>query len=494
MQERFDRILNGLLPEGEAVLLAVSGGVDSMCMADLFLNSSSDRRFSVAHCNFHLRGEESDADEALVRNWCGERGIIFLKKDFDTLGYAASKGVSVEMAARELRYAWFAEVCRRDGFTALAVAHNANDNAETMILNMLRGTGVKGMTGMKRVSPLPGSGASVIRPLLGFPRKDIHHYAVSHRLAWREDRTNADSAYKRNLIRNEIFPLFERLNPSFLSTLNEDMERFSQVQSAADEYVAAVSAEVARFGADGLPVIDHRELVSKRNWEYVLYRLLEPFGFTSSVVADLASTLRVGGTVSGRKFVANEYIAVTSAREIRVVAGRSNGSREAGHFDRLSDRNGRLSDRKGGFSDRKGAVRLIGELVEPHQPVEAASVIVGTPGTYSLNGISFSVSLSDDVANVRTSPGETRFDTSALPFPFEVRRWRSGDWMRPLGMRGRKKLSDLFVDLKFSVLDKEKALVIADKGSRVLALLGHRIDDSVKVTKDTSSVTVLRLI
>ncbi len=529
MQERFDRILNGLLPEGEAVLLAVSGGVDSMCMADLFLNSSPGRRFSVAHCNFHLRGEESDADEALVRNWCGERGIIFLKKDFDTLGYAASEGVSVEMAARELRYEWFAEVCRERGFTALAVAHNANDNAETMILNMLRGTGVKGMTGMRRVSPLPGSGASVIRPLLGFPRKDIHHYAVSHRLAWREDRTNADSAYKRNLIRNEIFPLFERLNPSFLSTLNEDMERFSQVQSAADEYVTAVSAEVARFGADGLPVIDHRELVSKRNWEYVLYRLLEPFGFTSSVVADLATTLRVGGTVSGRKFIANEYIAVTSAREIRVVAGRSNGSRKAGHFDRLSDRNSRLSDRNGRFSDRngrfsdrngrfsgrngrlgdgngrfsdrnsrlsdrKGAVRLVGELVEPHQPVEAASVIVEAPGTYSLKGVNFSVALSGDVSNVRTLPGETKFDTSELPFPFEVREWRSGDWMRPLGMKGRKKLSDLFVDLKFSVLDKEKALVIADKGSRVLALLGHRIDDSVKVTKVTSSVTVLRLI
>lgn len=451
MQERFDRILNGLLPEGEAVLLAVSGGVDSMCMADLFSGSALRPRFSVAHCNFHLRGEESDDDEALVRKWCESRGIIFLKKDFDTLGYAASKGISVEMAARELRYGWFAEVCRERGFAALAVAHNANDNAETMILNMLRGTGVKGMTGMRRISTLPSSDAALIRPLLGFPRKDIHQYAVSHRLGWREDRTNADSAYKRNLIRNEVFPLFERLNPSFLSTLNEDMERFSQVQSAADEYFAVVSEEVARYGENGLPVIDHQALVSNRNWEYVLYRLLEPFGFTSSVVSDLAASLRRGGTVSGRTFVANEYIAVTSAREIRVTATVA-------------------------------------------EPVEATSLTVEAPGEYSLNGIRFSVSLSDDVTNVRTAPGETKLDSGKVAFPFVVRHWLPGDWMRPLGLKGRKKLSDLFVDLKLGPLEKRKALVIADKGSHILALVGHRIDDSAKVTKDTASVTVLRII
>ena len=235
MQERFDRILKGLLPDGEAVLLAVSGGVDSMCMAELFLNSTAKVRFALAHCNFHLRGEESDSDEALVREWAESHGVIFIKKDFDTKEYAASNGVSIEMAARELRYTWFAEVCRERGIAALAVAHNANDNAETMILNMLRGTGVKGMTGMRGSSLLPGSDARLIRPLLGFTRKDIHEYAVSHGLQWHEDSTNADSAYKRNCIRNEVFPLFERLNPSFLTTLNEDMERFAQVQSVADE-------------------------------------------------------------------------------------------------------------------------------------------------------------------------------------------------------------------------------------------------------------------
>lgn len=447
MQERFDRILKGLLPDGEAVLLAVSGGVDSMCMAELFLNTTAKVRFALAHCNFHLRGEESDSDEALVREWAESHGVIFIKKDFDTKEYAASNGVSIEMAARELRYTWFAEVCRERGFAALAVAHNANDNAETMILNMLRGTGVKGMTGMRGSSLLPGSDARLIRPLLGFTRKDIHEYAVSHGLQWHEDSTNADSAYKRNCIRNEVFPLFERLNPSFLTTLNEDMERFAQVQSVADEYVRSVSAEIARLEDNGLPVIERQKLTSKKDWEYVLFRLLEPFGFTSSVVADLVSVLKSGGTVSGRTFVAHEYLAVTSAREI--------------------------------------VISPVAELAE------ATDLTINGPGTYSLNGIEFSVSLSDDVKDVKTSVGETKLD---LPFPFTIRHWQPGDWMLPLGMRGRKKLSDMFVDLKLDILEKKKALVIADEGSHVLALVGHRIDDSVKVTKDTSSVTVIRLI
>ncbi len=450
MRESFDRILKGLLPDSEAVLLAVSGGIDSMCMADLFLGSASHVTFAVAHCNFHLRGDESDLDEALVREWADSHGSIFIKKDFDTLEYAVSKGISVEMAARELRYGWFAEVCRERGFSALAVAHNANDNAETMILNLLRGTGVKGVTGMRRRSPLPGSDASLIRPLLGFPRKDIHEYAVSHGLKWREDSTNADSAYKRNCVRNEIFPLFERLNPSFLATLNKDMERFAQVQSVADEYVRSISAEVVRSGSDGLPVIDHRKLALKRDWEYVLFRLLEPFGFASPVVADLVDLLRRGGTVSGKTFVSSEYSVVTTAGEIVI-------SQVAGL-------------------------------------VEESALTIEDPGTYSLDGIRFSISLSDDVKNVRTAVGETRFDSARIPFPFTIRHWRNGDWMRPSGMRGRKKLSDMFVDLGFGLPEKRKALVIADEGSRVLALIGHRIDDSVKVTKGTSSVTIVRLI
>ncbi|MBQ2531574.1 MAG: tRNA lysidine(34) synthetase TilS, partial [Bacteroidales bacterium] len=160
MQERFDKCLAGLLPDRGAVLLAVSGGLDSMVMADLFLHSSLRLDLAVAHCNFHLRGEESDSDEIFVREWAEANGFPFFKKDFDTKGYSEAGGISIEMAARELRYSWFADLCSAGGYAAVAVAHNANDNAETLILNLLRGTGLKGACGISNNSSLPGSEAS----------------------------------------------------------------------------------------------------------------------------------------------------------------------------------------------------------------------------------------------------------------------------------------------------------------------------------------------
>ena len=246
MRDRFDSCLDGQLPGEGAVLLAVSGGIDSMVMADLFLNSSNKRPITLAHCDFHLRGEESDADAAFVGDWAKSRGVPFRRVDFDTREYASSLGISVEMAARELRYSWCARLCEEEGFVAVAVAHNANDNAETIILNLLRGTGLKGVCGMRSVSPLPGAtNALILRPLLDFTRDEIREYALGRGLSWREDSSNTDSAYKRNLIRNEIFPLFGKINPSFLETLNADARRFSQVQAIADDYLDSVIGDAA---------------------------------------------------------------------------------------------------------------------------------------------------------------------------------------------------------------------------------------------------------
>ena len=497
MQDRFDRCLDGLLPESGAVLLAVSGGIDSMVMADLFLGSPSRREVAVAHCNFHLRGAESDGDEAFVREWAGARGIPFLKKDFDTEAYSAGNGVSIEMAARDLRYAWFASLCVERGFSAVAVAHNANDNAETLFLNLLRGTGLKGLCGMKPVSRLPGASTAVIvRPLLEFTREEIKGYALSSGLAWREDSSNADSAYKRNLIRNEVFPLLEKVNPSFLATLTADMRRFSQAQAIVDDFVTAASLACTavetspsgnlRFApcpGKGLPdgdvspagvTIDARRLKGTPHWEYVLYRLLEPYGFNEAVVGDIATLIKGGGTFSGRMFHSKGYVAETTRDSIIVSAQP--------------------------FDMAQGPVLQVGEPVEPqvpgcgagcadHLPGQGAkrreahpvtnpatSVKVENEGEYSLEGTRFVVDRIE-VEDPRQPVGST---VAALDLPFTVRRWQAGDWMRPLGMGGRrKKLSDMFTDLKFTPRQKEEALVIADEGSHVLALVGWRVDQSV---------------
>ena len=335
--------------------------------------------FSVAHCNFRLRGGESDGDEAFVRSWCANRGIECFVESFDTRAYAAAHGVSIEMAARELRYAWFAGLCREKGFEAVAVAHNADDNAETLILNLLRGTGIRGVRGM-------AGREGVLRPLLGTSRSEIRSWMTEHGCSWRDDSTNAESDCRRNLIRNEIFPLFARINPSFVRTLNADMRRL------------------------------------------VLWRLLEDSGINSDEFAALADALKEGRQIAGRR-----YGPVTGASG-RLITGSAESA-----------------------------------------PGKPRIEIIPRSG----------------IASLKLEPGILIADADRIPHPLKIRRWQPGDWMVPFGMHGRKKVSDIFTDLHVPVTEKTDALVVELDGSRVAALIGWRIDDSVKVTDAT--VRVLRI-
>ena len=210
------------------LLVAVSGGIDSMCLMEKVRQEGGP--FAVAHCNFGLRGAESDADEAFVREQAARHGIPCHVKQFDTEAFASAEGISIEMAARRLRYHWFGQLCREHGYEAVAVAHNANDNAETLILNLLRGTGLRGITGMKAEGFLPDPDFGDLplrRPLLSMTREEIEAFAREKSLSWREDSTNALNGYKRNKIRNLVFPIFATINPSFIQTLNRDMDRFA---------------------------------------------------------------------------------------------------------------------------------------------------------------------------------------------------------------------------------------------------------------------------
>lgn len=560
IQKSFDRTIVGLVPEKETALLAVSGGIDSICLASLFLNSAAGRRFAVAHCNFHLRGEDSDSDEALVAAWCGRNGVRYHKADFDTEQYASSHNVSIEMAARELRYDWFASLCRDNGYYGVAVAHNANDNAETLILNLLRGTGLRGITGMQTESVVPVtrdelSGVRLLRPMLSFSREQIEEYVAANSLEYHDDRTNAETVYKRNRIRHLVFPVFEGLNPSFLTTFAREMNAFSEVQEIADDYFLSVRAGVCEpAGKDDLLRVNAVRLCHLKHYKYVLYRLLEAYGFRDRLLEPVVRLLESGKTFSGKVFEAPGYELITAGEclivrkaarvvpESPVVSAQGNranassgvqgsvtvgkpvgvqggkrGSVMVGKWG--GTQNGAQADKQGGtpggaqvdtpgresspvasenhglgecfgldgrgsasisssfvgsglsfsgLAGRGSARRSRGTLMTGGPVInenEACSV-VRTTGEYVFDDFRVNVSVSeagaDPVADAKSlaREGIAAFSSETLTLPFLLRGWQNGDWMRPVGLNGKKKLSDIFTGLKLSIEEKSRALVI----------------------------------
>lgn len=569
IQKSFDRTIVGLVPEKETALLAVSGGIDSICLASLFLNSSSGRRFAVAHCNFHLRGEDSDSDEALVAAWCGRNGVRYHKAYFDTEQYASSHSVSIEMAARELRYDWFASLCKDNGYYGVAVAHNANDNAETLILNLLRGTGLRGVTGMQVETVVPVtrdelSGVRLLRPMLSFSRKQIEEYVSANALEYHDDRTNAETVYKRNRIRHLVFPVFESLNPSFLTTFAREMNAFSEVQEIADDYFISVRDGVCEpAGKDELLRVNAVRLCHLKHYKYVLYRLLEAYGFRDRLLEPVVRLLESGKTFSGKVFEAPGYELITAGeclivrKSARVLSDTPVVSERADvHGDRANlqgdlrggvtvgtpvglqvgkrgsvmvgnwggTQNGEQVDKRGGtpggaqvdkqggesspvasvnhgleecfglagrdsasitssfvgsglsysgLSGRDSARRSRGTLTTSGPVInenEACSV-VRTTGDYVFDDFRVNVSVSeagaDPVAEAKSlaREGIAAFSSEALTLPFLLRGWQNGDWMRPVGLNGKKKLSDIFTGLRLSIEEKSRALVIVLPGS-----------------------------
>ncbi len=471
MNRIFAGKINEVREQCRSILLAVSGGIDSMCMAELFAGLPEPLPFAVAHCNFGLRGEESDGDEALVRGWAAEHGVEIHVRRFDTVGYAREHGISIEMAARDLRYAWFEELCREHGYSAVAVAHNANDNAETLMLNLLRGAGMNGLAGMSLVSRIPCGDSYLVRPLLQFTRKQIEGYAFAHKLAYRDDSTNASSEYKRNRLRNEVFAVFETINPSFVRTLNHSMEWFSEAGEIVSDYCRGVTSSLVSTGSDGLVRVDLEGLLARKHWKYLLYFILEPYGFNSSVLSSVEELLSSSRTVSGKTFFSASH-QLNMERDHMVICPLDGGSVPGGVGSAAS---GLL----GGAASNTGIM-----------PVRGADV-------YHFNGRSFKVEVLPWCPEMplKQPAGVLVMDASVLNFPFVLRAWRPGDWLVPLGLRGKKKVSDLFTDLKFTALDKASAVVIVDtaapglaESQRLAAVACLRLDDRYKVTPSTTSV------
>lgn len=426
---------NELFSHDDRILLTVSGGVDSMVM--MSLTAAAGYRFGVAHCNFQLRGAESDEDEVLVEREANRYGAEFFNKRFDTLGEMQRTGESMEMAARRLRYAWFKELCEHHGYTAIAIAHHSNDSIETFFINMLRGTGLRGLTGITTQV------GRVVRPMMFATRKDIHDYAVAHHIPFREDSSNRSTKYLRNKVRIGLVPMLKEINPQFTTIMRRNIARLSQAQDFITSAINIVKGEVLEHSGDvhTLRVGQIRPTLPRN---YVIYEILSSeYGFKGDVVDALCHALDNGAT--GRRFYSREWVAVVDRGNVVIAPIMEDDSCET-----IVERN---------------TVR---------------SYAGGSVLYYEYCNIDFIDDL-DQGENVAL------LDADKLKFPLRVRRWQEGDWFIPFGMSGRKKLSDYLIDKKVSMAEKSRQFVLLS-GDDIVWVIGRRLDDRFAITRKTENV------
>lgn len=439
MQEQFRANIeeHGLLHFGESVLLAVSGGVDSVVMAHLFAETQYE--CAIAHCNFQLRGEDSEADEAFVRSLAARLEMPVYVERFDVEKEMREKGISLQMAARDLRYAWFSELTTSHSFDSIATAHNLNDSVETFFLNLSRGTGVRGLTG------IPAKNGKVIRPLRFASRKNIEEFAQSGRLAFREDLSNRETKYQRNKIRHDVIPSLEQINAGFIDTMASNMQRMLELKEIVEQSVDAVREEIFEriSGEVHVDVSRLLKLNPVRTW---LYELFAPFGFTRLQCEEIEHLLH---SESGKRFLSPSHQLFKDREKLILVESRSES------FERY-------------YLDTP----------EKHSSLPFSMVM--------------EVLERNNLDQIPTDRNTACLDYNEILFPLTIRHWLHGDYFYPLGMDQIKKLSDFFVDEKVPVPVKDRTWILAS-GKKIVWIMGHRIDNRFRITDKTRRVLVLRL-
>lgn len=407
------------------LLLAVSGGIDSMVLLDLMQKSKLN--ISVAHCNFCLRGEESDEDERFVTDYCKEKSIPIYVKQFDTQKIAYQNKQSIQIAARELRYQWFFELKNEYGFDFIAIAHHLDDSLETFFINLSRGTGIEGLTGIRE-------NENIIRPLLDFSRKEIEHYAKQNDIKWREDSSNYSDKYLRNTIRHNIVPLFKELNGDFLNSFSKTINYLQEVQAFSDEAVGEILNKLLLQENDFI-VLKINKLKKYKNYKFILYKWLSKYGFTAwNDVYNLTEA-------QSGKFIETENLRLLKNRDELILYKKNNVT--SGEFLIFEDK------------------------------------------------ITYPIKLyfSEESHVTDTTSGNVIFvDKNVLKFPLILRKYKEGEYFYPFGMQGKKKkISKFFKDEKLSVLDKENTWVLYS-GNQVVWIVGQRLDERFKVTSNTTTI------
>ena len=408
-----------LLKPSELYIVALSGGADSVALLLLLKNGGFN--IHAAHCNFHLRGEESDRDEAFCEQLCADENIPFHRAHFDTREYADLHKVSIEMAARELRYRWFEQLRQDIGAAGICVAHHRDDSVETVLLNLVRGTGLRGLTGIQ-----PRNG-HILRPLLCVSRAEIEAFLAEKGQKYVTDSTNLEADVQRNVVRLEVLPLLRKLNPAVVENIQRTAENLAEAQQVLNTIVANI---------DNVKTLELSELDKYGSSEYLVFEWLKKYGFNGDQVRQIldAETGRVVSSAMG--------------------------------YDVLKDR-GRL---------------IVEPALEPFRPMR-----IPEEGTYVLDGKT-RFSVRKKTVYVSKEPHVATLDAAKVSFPLTVRRVEEGDCMQPYGMKGKKLLSDLMTDLKMTVFEKRRQLVVVDSQGVVLWAVGLRVAGFAAVSTTTSEV------
>lgn len=426
---------NELFTKQDKILLTVSGGVDSMVLMSLCVNSGY--KVGVAHCNFQLRGAESDEDEILVQEHARKYGIECYNRRFDTTGEMELTGESMEMAARRLRYTWFQELCNKYGYTVIAVAHHIDDSIETFFINLLRGTGLRGLTGIHNQV------GRVVRPLMFATRKEIMDYALHKHIPYREDSSNKSTKYLRNKIRLGLTPRIREINHRFPFIMYRNIERLMAAQQFIDCAIDNIYDQVTTC-SDGIYTIHIENILNIESREFVIYEILNSrFGFKGDIVDGLCRALRLES--SGKRFYSRSYVA---------------------------------------YIDRNNIV------VAPIQEEDRCEVKVqnGQQRAYCGNSVLyFEICDVDSLTTYNVPDNVALLDADKVEYPLVLRRWMEGDNFIPFGMTGRKKVSDYLIDHKVSMPEKNRQFVMLS-GGEIAWLIGRRIGDDFRITNKTEMV------
>ncbi|MBI2968969.1 MAG: tRNA lysidine(34) synthetase TilS [Bacteroidetes bacterium] len=439
---------NNLFVSDDRILLAVSGGVDSVVMAGLFHRAGFD--FGIAHCNFQLRGKDSDGDERFVKQLSNKYDCPFFAKKFNTRKYAKENGLSLQMAARELRYRWFEQVRKNENYSFIATAHHRDDSVETILLNFFRGTGIEGLTGIQ-----PKNGY-IIRPILFARRQDIEKYAVKEKVQFRKDRSNDELVYKRNFIRKKIIPALYKINPSLENTLLRNAGIFYRTGEILSnhfqkelEKIIDLKNRITSISIGGLMKLQPHAAD-------FLFEFLRNYGFNYETVQDISCSLT---GQSGKRFFSGTH---------RIIIDRKYLILEKISMVRITHDQ---------YSIEKEQKRL---------PVNGMTLLFQFKRGNEL-------SLEKIKSICRTRGNNIAFlDAAKLSFPLILRRWKKGDFFYPLGMKGKKKLSDFFIDRKVPLNEKEKIFVLCS-GEDIVWIAGYATDERYKVTKKIKEVYVAEM-